>query len=205
MTQYTLTCINHSSRTGDFCVFQKLPSIMTMPGILFDTVWLVRPGIPGDSVTFAWTSDYGFTWSETGPLMPGVAVRANQTWPADPGGDNCIELTADGSGATAFDNASDKGTPGSLTIYQAGSVVPRQISIGIAMSGNPICAIQAVPKMTAVFTPQPSCYVTFGTFQQGQVIDLSDMLPSCQRVIFAGTQTSATVVLGANNLLSQTA
>lgn len=204
MTQYSLTCVNNSKLTGDFCVFQKQPPIAPMPGNLFATAWLVKPAASTTSVTFTWNTDYGFTWSETGTLIPGVTFKASQTWAADLSGHNYVDLTVDPVGATTFANSSGNGIPGGLTINQTGLVVPGQTSIGIAMSGSAMCAIQAAPNMKAVFTPHPSYYVMFGTFEQGQVIDIEDLTSNYQQVTFYGAQTSATVVLGGNNVLSQT-
>ena len=74
-TQYSLTCINNSQQLGSFAVFQKLPQ---SPPNVFTLAWLARPAHPNTRVTFSWTTDYCFVWSETGVVQPGISFSASR-------------------------------------------------------------------------------------------------------------------------------
>ncbi|HEV7309250.1 protein rhiA [Ensifer sp.] len=200
MTTLSLTCVNNSELTGSFTVFQKAPPT-TVPGDLFSLAWFARPTAPGSQVTFDWSPDHCFVWSETGVLQPGVNFAASQVEPANPDGQNLIQLTEDRDGATMFANPSFDGALGSLTIQQLANVVPNRTSVGIGMAGSGTFAIQAAPNMTAVFTPHPNYWVTFGNYQTGDVIDIEDVSGAVE-VTYDGAFTSRTINLGLDNLMT---
>ncbi|SDN97239.1 hypothetical protein [Ensifer sp. YR511] len=170
-------------------------------GDILSLAWLARPTAPGSRVTFTWSLDYCFTWSETGVLQPGLAFSASQVRPANPDGENMIQLTEDEYGATMFANPSTNGAPGSLTIEQLSNVVPNRTAVGIGMSGAGTFAIQAAPNMTAVFTPHPNYWVVFGNYEMGDVIDVEDITGAVE-VIYGGSLTSRAATLGLDNLIT---
>ncbi|WP_431047223.1 hypothetical protein [Roseateles sp. L2-2] len=200
MTQYSLSCSNKSDLSGSFAVFQKPPP-MTVPGNVFSLAWLAKPCHSGTTVTFEWTVDYNFVWSETGILQPGVKFKASESIAADPNGRNLVQLTMDEYGATHFQAPDDNGALGSLTIRQLNNVVPHRTSVGVGMSGAGTFAIQAAPNMTAVFTPHPNYWVLFGNFEPGDVMDIADVT-NAQEVTFGGSLTSRAAVLNLDNLIS---
>jgi rhizosphere induced protein len=197
--QYSLTCINNSALLGSFAVFQR-PAETAAPAVVFSLVWLARAAHPGTQVTFDWTADYSFVWSETGILQPGITFNASQTVPADPLGANMTLLTEDTYGATYFTTPTEDGTIGSLTIRQLANVVPNRTCVGIGMSNSGTFVIQAAPDMTAVFTPHPNYWVIFGNYQAGQVIDIENVTGEIE-VTYAGALTSRTATLGRDNIL----
>jgi hypothetical protein len=200
MTSYSLTCINKSEQLGSFAVFQKpLPTVV--PGDVFPLAWFARPTHPGTQVTFSWTVNYNFVWSETGVLQPGIVFNASEVMSADPYGSNYIKLTEDKWGATYFDTPDSNGAIGSLTIKQLHNVVPNRTSVGVGMSGAGTFAVQASPNMTTVFTPTPNYWVLFGNFQAGQVMDIENITGDIE-VTYGGSLTSRTATLGLNNKIT---
>jgi len=200
MTKYSLTCVNNSQLSGSFAVFQKAPPA-TVPGNVFSLAWFARPAAPGSQVTFTWGLDYSFVWSETGLLQPGINFSATQAMPADPYGQNLIQLTKDNRGATTFANASGTGALGSLTIQQLSNVAPDQTSVGIGMSGSGTFAVQAAPNMTAVFTPHPNYWVIFGNYETGDVMDIEDVTGAVE-LTYGGSLTSRRATLAIDNLIT---
>jgi rhizosphere induced protein len=198
-TQYSLTCINNSSLLGSFAVFQLAPPL-TIPANVFSLAWFARAAHPDTQVTFEWTVNYSFVWSETGTLKPGITFDASQTVPADPLGANMTQLTEDTYGATYFTPPTNDGAIGSLTIQQLANVVPNRTAIGVGISNSATFAIQASPNMTAVFTPHPNYWVMFGNYETGQVIDVENVTGEIE-VTYAGSLTSRTVTLGPDNIL----
>lgn len=201
MTTYSLTCINKTQQMhGSFAVFQKAPPI-TVPANVFSLAWLARPTAPGTEVTFEWSLDYCFVWSESGILKPGVNFKASQTLAADPYGKNNVQLTVDDYGASMFDGQDGSGADGSLTIKQLSGVVPGRTSVGIGMSGSGTYVIQAAPNMTAVFTPHPNYWVAFGNFRQGDVVDIEDV-SGVAEITYGGSLTSRKAVFGLDNIIT---
>jgi hypothetical protein len=199
-TQYSLTCINNSSLLGSFAVFQ-MPPQLTVPANVFSLAWFARPAHPNTQVTFNWSLDYSFVWSETGVLQPGITFNASETVPASPVGLNFTQLTEDSFGATYFTPPDTTGSVGSLTIQQLSNVVPSRTSVGVGMSGAGTFVVQAAPNMTAVFTPHPNYWVIFGNYTTGQVMDIEDVTGEVE-VTYAGSLTSRTATLQANNIIS---
>lgn len=200
MTTYSLTCVNNSQMSGSFAVFQKPPP-MTVPGNVFSLAWFARATAPSSRVTFTWGLDYSFVWSETGILQAGINFSATQTLPADPNGQNIVQLTQDTYGATTFANPGGSGSLGSLTIQQLTNVVPNRTSVGVGMAGSGTFAVQAAPNMTAVFTPHPNYWVIFGNYVTGDVMNIEDVT-SAVEVTYGGALTTRTAVLGLGNVIS---
>lgn len=200
MTQYSMTCVNNSQISGSFAVFQKAPPT-TVPGNVFSLAWFARPTAPGTQVTFTWSVDYNFVWSETGIIKPGINFSASQVIPADPNAQNLTQLMADNYGATTFSKTSNSGALGSLTIQQLSNVVPNRTAVGVGMSGSGTYVIQAAPNMTAVFTPHPNYWVLFGNYETGDVMDIEDVSGAVE-VTYGGSLTGRTATLGLDNIIT---
>ncbi len=200
MTQYTLNCINNSQISGSFAIFQKAPPLTVAPNV-FSLAWFARPTAPKTQVSFTWSVEYSFVWSETGVLKPGINFSASQVLAADPYAQNMVLLGLDNYGATRFDKLSSNGTPGSLTIQQLSTVVPDRTSVGVGMSGSGTYAIQAAPNMTAVFSPHPNYWVLFGNYTTGDVMDIEDISGAVE-VTYGGSLANRTATLGLNNIIT---
>jgi hypothetical protein len=198
-TQYSLTVTNNSTQFQDLCIYQKAVDL-GVPNAL-SLAWLTAPAWPGTTVKFTWNLDYSFVWSQTGVLKPGVTFDAQQIVPADPDNLNANQTLFDyRNGAFTFAPGNSSGTAqlGSLYIRELSTIPTAAATVGIGMSNAGVFAVQAEPNMNLVFTPHPSYWVSAGTFQQGQVLDIEQITHE-QEVDYNGT-FNMTAVLDATNL-----
>lgn len=200
-SSYTLTCVNNSALEGRFVVFQKPPGNLNQSVSVLG--WFARSAHPGSQVTFRWTTDYCFVWSETGVVRPGISFEAWQIVPADPMGKNSIQLTQDAYAATYFTPPTATGPHGNLMIVQSSNVIPHRTAVGIGMSGSATMVVQAMPNFTMVVTPHPDYWVAFGNYFTGQVLHLEDMTGAVQVPYPAGL-TARTATLGPEKTITVT-
>jgi hypothetical protein len=193
MTTYNLTCVNNSNNTGSFLVFQQLP---TPSANIFPLAWFTKVAAPTTKITFTWTIDYSFVWSQTGQLIPGVEFYASQNWAADLANKNKVTFTNTGQVPT-FQNQGP-GLPGSLQIVSDSTVPAGTFSVGVGMSGAGTFVQQAQPNWNWTYTPHPEYWVAFGSYTQGEVLDLQSMSNTAQ-VQFAPNVYSMTATLGLDN------
>ena len=148
-TQYSLEVTNNSTQFQDLCVYQK-PVDLGVPNVMA-LAWLTAPAWPNTTVTFTWTLDYSFVWSQTGSLKPGVTFRAQQTVAADPENLSSNQIQVDyRNGAFTFVQGSAAGSAqlGSLYIRELSSIPANAASVGIGMSNAGFFVVQAQPNMT---------------------------------------------------------
>lgn len=203
-TNYSLTVTNNSTRFQDLCVYQK-PVDLGLPDALA-LAWLTAPAWPKTTVTFSWNLDYNFMWSQTGSLKPGVTFEAQQIEPADPENParNQIQFDyRDGAFTFLAGNASGAAELGSLYIRELGNVPPDAATVGIGMSNAGTFVVQAQPNTNLVFTPHPEYWITAGTFEQGEVLDIEQITNEAQ-VPFDST-FAMNAVLGSDNMWTVTA
>lgn len=193
--QYSLVFVNNSTQEGTVCVYQQDPNI-TNPDVM-SLAWFAKPAAPTTTIIFTWGIDYDFVWSETGVLRPGVLFVASQTWPTDLSSENQVTFTNQ-DGAYTFADQQAGPQAGSLYITEDGTIPPNQASVGIGMSGFGTFAVQAQPNMNLVFTPNPQYWVTFGSYTQGEVMDISEVNNPAE-IVFPPNVYSMTATLGANN------
>jgi hypothetical protein len=180
MTTYTLTFHNRSKLSRSFLCYQKdfnlgVPDVVSL-------AWWAKVTHPKTQVDFSWTIDYSMIWSEMGDLQPGVHFTASETLAADPSGKagpNSVELDYEG-GAFEFKNASAGGSAGSLTIKTGPGFPAGAASVAIGMSGSGTFAVSAAPQDNVLFTPHPEYWVAFGTFNQGDVLDITQISNSAK-------------------------
>jgi hypothetical protein len=132
-------------------------------------------------VTFTWTVNYSFVWSQTGSLQPGVTFVAQQTQDADPDDLTANQVLFDyRNGAFTFRPGSAAGMAelGSLYIRELSTVPIGTATVGIGMSNAGVFAVQAQPNMNLVFTPHPEYWVTAGTYEQGEVLNIEQITNS---------------------------
>jgi hypothetical protein len=192
---YSLTVYNKSSYSGNVIVYQGLPKSNIQPEQIVPLAWLSE-GIEGSStgvginqVKFDWTIDYGFVWSKTGVLQPGVDFVAGgsvETTTISPGKGNKVAF-GKGNQQYTFSNQTN-GSDGKLEIDTLTSVVPNDASIGVTMSGNGVFAVQALPQFSYWFLPHPTYSIALGNYESGQVMDLAS-LSAQQEIQFDGAAT----------------
>lgn len=166
---YSVIFDNQSSNTGSVCVYQKQPDI-TDPKIM-SLAWFSKAADPTTKIEFKWQIEYDFLWDQTGELKPGIVFDASQVWQADLSSQNAITLTQDAGGYT-FKNLTS-GVSGTLTINTDGTIPQKDVSVGIGMAGFGTFVVQGQPNWHVSFTPHPEYWITFGDYEQGQVLDIS--------------------------------
>jgi hypothetical protein len=191
---YTLKAINNSSNAGNFCVFQEDPDLGVSN--VMSLAWFSKYAYPSTTINFGWTVDYNFVWSETGLLIPGVIFDASQAFEADLQNSNQITLSY--AGGYNFINQTKGPLPGILYIKEDASIPLKQASVGIGMSGFGTFVVQAQPNLNLNFTPHPKYYIVFGNYEQGEVLDISEMTNAAE-IEFGPGIYSMTAILGADN------
>ncbi|MEJ2794571.1 hypothetical protein WAE56_14245 [Iodobacter sp. LRB] len=195
MTAYTLSFQNNSSNSATACVYTTAPDI-GVPNVM-SLAWLTKPSHPTTRLNFDWNIDYSLVWSENGTLKPGATFEASQTWAVDPHGENAVLLAYDEHGYT-FSNKSSAAPAGSLIVKQSSSVPLRKASVGVGISGQPALAVEAQPNILLAFTPHPKYWITFGSYEVGEVLDLEEISDSFE-IDYPANVYSAVVTLDINN------
>lgn len=196
--QYSVTFVNNSTNLGDVCVFQKDPNIGVAN--VQSLAWFTKTTHPNTRAVFKWNIDYSFVWAETGELVPGVQFIASEVLKADLTQNNAVNLSYL-SEAYTFTKQKTEQPLGSLLIHQDPNIPLKQASVGIGMSGNGTFAVQAQPNLDLTFTPHPKYYISFGTFTEGEVLDIAQMTKFAELKFNPGVY-SITAILNADNTWS---
>jgi hypothetical protein len=197
-TNYSLTVTNNSTQFQDLCIYQK-PVDLGVPDAM-SLAWLTAPAWPKTTVTFVWSLDYNFVWAQTGSLQPGVTFRAQETEPADPDDLTANQIQFDyRNGAFTFVPGPAAGVAelGSLYIRELSAIPTATATVGIGMSNAGVFVVQAQPNMNLVFTPHPEYWVTAGTYEQGQVMNIEQITQEAA-VPFDGTFDMVAVLSSTN-------
>ena len=166
---FTLKCTNNSSSNWIFFLYQ---SFRDLPNA-FPLAWLASPYkiSPGSSITFQWTEDYSFVWSNTGILAAGSVYDAGGIKPCNPQLNNVTTFSLDDD-APQLSEAVPGGQPNTLTIQHAGNIPNNVFSTGIGMSGQAIFLKQALVNTTTICSPDLKIYLAAGdNIQIGQVLN----------------------------------
>ncbi|WP_109830800.1 protein rhiA [Reichenbachiella versicolor] len=199
--EYTLNFKNNSSQRGNACVFQTDPNLGVHD--VLSLAWFAKSALPTTMVKFNWDVNYNFTWSRQGVLIPGVKYEAAQIWDADLSNNNAVDFLKDTSlDAYTFDNQTAGPEDGSLYVYQKRTVTPNQTSVGIGMSGSGTFVVSSQPNMQLQFTPHPKYWIVFGSFEQGEVLDIEKVTSTAQEIAFPVNQYTMNVVLNSDNTWS---
>lgn len=192
---YSLIFQNNSSNAGDVCVYQQAPDL-GVPNVM-SLAWFAKYTFPTTQVQFSWQINYNFVWSQTGVLVPGVMFIASQSPSANLSSSNQITLDYQQS-AYEFTNQTVGAEPGSLYITETQNIPLSQAAVGIGMSGVGTFVVQAQPNLNLVFTPHPTYWITFGTYQPGQVLDIEEINNPAQ-ITFPPNVYSMTAILQPDN------
>jgi rhizosphere induced protein len=192
--KYSIKFKNQSTNWGNACIYQTAPDLA--PNMM-SLAWIAISTHPTTDVVFEWTIDYGFSWSETGTLTPGVVFKASQSWPADLENTNIVKLKYEREAYT-FAEQGRGPTEGTLYVQQAYNIPLKMASIGISMAGLPVFAEQAQPNYTIMITPKPKYWITFGNYTQGEVLDITEVTNTCE-IDLGGTIFNRTVTLNQDN------
>jgi hypothetical protein len=196
-TQYTVNIRNNAASSDYLMVFQNDPGSFSSDAL--SLAWFSKYSNPGSSVKFTWTVDWGLSWCETGSLQPGVVFDASQLWSGTQGENETI---LDYNLAYFF-GANSKGPDASCLYLVESSNIPvnSDCAVGVTMSGSTVYATQALPNTTLTFSPHPVYYLAYGSFEQGQVLNVSSINNPLELVYPTGVY-SLDVTLNADNTWS---
>lgn len=169
--KYSVTFRNRSCNRGSVCIYQTNPNLE--PDVM-SLAWITKRVHPTTTVTFEWSEDYGFTWSETGELKPGIIFRASQIWLADEKYYNSVVYKYIDEAYT-FENLSHRDKNGIFYIEQDYTIPLRTSSVGISVAGASAFVTQAQPNLTLMFKPKTDYWITFGNYSQGEVLNLAEI------------------------------
>ena len=195
-TNYQLTVQNDSFNTGSICVYQTVPK---QDKNLLSLAWFSKTCHPGTKVKFGWSIDYSFCWSESGVLTPGVVFDATEMKEADPADpSNNATGFSKKDGAYLFTPTQRHPSDGCLGVYLDNTVAHGEAAVGVGMGGHAAFAAVASPNYDMTFSPHPQYWVVFGTFTEGEVMDLNRCTRSCN-VKFPTNVYSKTITLKDDN------
>lgn len=191
---------NNSGLSGSIMVYQKIPNLA---GNVFSVAWITKYTHPGSAVSFTWTTDYCFVWSETTELSVSTQCEAFQIFPAETNTVNSVELTYT-NGAFSFGNPQNSGMPGMLQIIQDSSIPPNQAMVGIGMSNAPTFLTSAQPNMIVTINAASEYWITFGNYKTGEIVDVTALANTVQ-VVYPYGVTTMNAILNQDNILTVSA
>lgn len=195
-TEYTLIFKNESTNIGNACVYQHDPDMDAQD--VMSLAWFAKGAAPSTVITFAWTANYCFVWSETGDLSPGVIFAASQIWDADLEASNHVTfMMLDGDVYTFADQRAGKHV-GDLYIIGDKTLPVKEATVGIGMAGIPTHVAPAQPNWEWVYTSKPRYWITFGTFEPGQILD-AESISHKEEIAFDPGVFSMTAILHYDN------
>ena len=169
---YTLKVVNNSSYSTNACVFQYDSD---WGNNVMPITWFSRNLYPATTVLYQWSRDYGYCWSETGMIKPGVVFNSSQLIGGNLTSYNKITFTTK-QGYGNLVNLTFSGSPGTMTIQQDNTIPNYTFATGIAMSSSPICATQSMPNFTNRFSfNNTKYYITMGNYIRGEILDINEI------------------------------
>lgn len=198
MATYELKFTNNSSQYVDACVYQQIPDLQ-VTGVQ-TVAWMVEGLFPTSVAQFSWSDTYDFVWAASESLFTANDVTTWQIWPADLTSLNQITLTY-AEGSFTFENQVQGTEQNVLYLMQDGTIPAGYGYAGIGMSGLPTFVVSTEPNVNLSFTTDIEYYVTFGTYSEGELLNLPLSGPSVQ-VTFPDNVYSMQVTLNSDNTLS---
>ncbi len=170
--KYTLTVLNHATRSNYIMMYQDNPGAWA-PNAL-SLAWFSKFSNPGQNVTvtFTWEIEWGFSWADTGTFQPQITYQASQTAKVADGN----QITLDYNGAYQFVSQQDGNDPNRFYLRETANIpVASQGSVGITLGGSTVYATQAQPHTNLTFSPNLSYHVAYGNYVQGDVLNVSEI------------------------------
>ncbi|MGY3515536.1 hypothetical protein [Micromonospora haikouensis] len=191
---YNIMISNASALDGmNAILFQENP---VLPSDAVTLAWMSKMCHPSTTIEYKWSIDYNFVWGQVGTLVPGTQFVAGQILSADLTQNNLVTLSYV-DGGFEFGPTSSSGNSSSLIIKEDDTVPgpgnDDQGSVGIGMSGAGTFVVPTVPNTGVEFTPKPTYYVAFGSFESSEVMDVSELTQPA-KVVYPDGMTSAKAV-----------
>lgn len=193
---YTLKFENQSRNIGSVCIYQTDLSA-NQDNNAISLAWFAKRTHPQTNVNFEWQADYSFVWSEIGELKPGIIFEASEVIAVDLQSLNKIMFDYKQE-EFFFTSGGSNGQVGSLEISETCNIPFNTASVGVGMSGAGTFVKPAQPNMNIKITPHPEYWITFGNYEQGEVLDISE-ITNKQKIVFAPNQYSITAILQEDN------
>lgn len=100
--------------------------------------------------------------------------------------------------AYTFNNLTKGSIAGALEIDEDDTVPLKRASVGIAMAGAGTFVRQAQPNLTLFFQPHPEYWITFGNYEPGEVLNITE-ITNKQKIEFEPGIFSVNAVLNKDN------
>jgi rhizosphere induced protein len=193
---YQLTVVDNSPTPTNIVLYQTIPDT-SIPNLL-PLAWFSRFADPQTTLTFQWDETYQLMWAQTGALFPGIVFDAAQIRDVNTvPGQNSALLTAP-NGNLQFAAGSAPVPAGSIGLTMDGTIPVNTAAYALGQTQQPVFAAPAQPNITALFTPNPHYWLTFGTYQQGEVLDPGQLTNSIE-IQFPSGVTAMTATLNSDN------
>ena len=169
---YSLTIVNNNESAWNFFLsLQPYYDVMEIKPL----AWQVSHERikTGEQITFRWTASYEFMCAATSVPPPGGVFHVTDTESADLTTHNYTTLSMK-FGKPTLSQPTKGQQAGSLSIHAESNIPPNEFSVGIANSKKGAYAVDAMPSMTYMFTPNPRfCYIstTDDHVAEGEVIN----------------------------------
>ena len=197
MVKRSITIKNNGTFKGNISIFQKQPDLKAMGAM--SLAWLTKGANPNTKLKFEWIENYCFLWSEGEELKPGVVFSSSQTIPTNLRTNNKIKLEKNEYGYFFTNQITDAIHKDTLIIEESNSIPGNEASIGIGMSGLGTFVWQSEPNVYLNIQPKPQYWVTYGTFNQGEVLNTQQLVDRAIQIEFPANKYTAIVTLNSNN------
>ncbi len=187
---FTVNFFNNGSNPGSVMLFQRDADERSDARSL---AWFAKYNYPKTRVSFQWTTELSFVWSDTGQLVPGIIASASQAIAADPADGNLITLTYDQG--FNFVNQGPGRQRGIMSIIEDATIPSGMASAGIGMSGQPTFLMPAQPNFMFQFSTRTQYWIAFGKYASGEVLDVSTIVNAAQ-IDFPGNLSAMDATLG---------
>ncbi|QZY54863.1 protein rhiA [Crassaminicella profunda] len=197
METYRLKVKNEGTFKGNLAIFQRQADLEEMGAM--PLAWFTKGSNPNTMVEFCWNVDYCFVWSEEGILKPGVVFRASQTIDGGIWVNNKVVLDKNIYGYVFSEQTTATAQAGSLIIEENNSIPGGEASVGIGMSGFGTFVWQTEPNANLTIQPKPQYWIAYGTFKQGEVLDIQQLMNTSLELNYPTNKYNATVTLNSDN------
>jgi rhizosphere induced protein len=159
---------------------------------------MTQMAAPASRALFTWTETFALHWRERDAR---TSITASQTRDADLDGHNQVTLSFDRRRrAYSFRHHRRGPRRGKLYILQDDSVPLRRADIGVTMSGRLVHLVRAQPNVGLIFRPEAEYWIAFGTFTEGEPLDLRALSRHAARIPFATGITALKATVDTANI-----
>lgn len=167
---YSLKIINNSDQTGDFCLYQVDKNLEDTN--IMSLAWFSKSASAGTDLEYKWKLDYSFFWSKTGKLKPGIIFDSSHATKGSLTKNNVVTFNYENREYQFKNLTSDSHYNGLQYIECDMNIKMHEAAVGVGMHGIATFARNAEPNLGFSFSPRIQYRLAFGSYQQGEVLDL---------------------------------